>query len=322
MKIGLSLSPGGLLLPYHMGVLHHLQQERVIDPSTLVAGSSAGSIAAMAHGCGIHPYQVLEGTVDISETCQRRYNGRTHGKLLSQLERHMERLVGQNEWEYFQQHSNIGIAYTQVFPRPQSHLQTKFQSRDDLFRAVKYSCMFPFFTTDSPWLVDSTIYDDDDDAAVVAVEFADYRIQLPRLMMDGVFSVPWDRFGCPILDDIKLSSSDLSYRVDRTIAVSVLPQHVLKWCGNGMGHFPKEDCISPSVGGHQSNHDVMIPLLRLAVMPSSRKELTQLFELGERDAELWCRQEEQRQRQKENRKRQQQRILQMRAAALAKRALA
>jgi hypothetical protein len=316
MKIGLSLSPGGLLLPYHMGALHQLRQEGVLEESTLVAGSSAGSIAAMAHGCGIHPYQVLEGTVEISETCQRRY-GRAHGKLLPQLERHMEYLVGPSEWDHFQQHSNIGIAYTQVFPRQQSHLQTKFHSRDDLFRAVKYSCMFPFFTTDLPWLVDNSNRDSFDDTAGVVVESSDSRFQIPRLMMDGVFSVPWDRFGCPILEDINVSSSNSSYCVDRTIAVSVFPQHVLKWCGNGMGRFLKEDCISPSVGGHESNHDVMIPLLRMAVMPSSRKELTQLFEMGGRDAELWCRQEEQRQRTKENRKRQRWRILQMEAAALA-----
>jgi hypothetical protein len=233
--------------------------------------------------------------------------------------------VGPSEWDHLQQHSNIGIAYTQVFPRQQSHLQTKFHSRDDLFEAVKYSCMFPYFTTDRPWLVDTTICENDNDTASVAVESADGSIQLPRLMMDGVFSVPWDRFGCPILEDIKLSSSsttsDSSYCVDRTIAVSVFPQHVLKWCGNGMGQFPREDCISPSIGGHESNHDVMIPLLRMAVTPSSRKELTQLFELGGRDAELWCRQEEQRQRTKENRKRRRRRILQMDATALADHAL-
>jgi hypothetical protein len=286
MKVGFSLSPGGLLLPYHMGVLHQLQQEHVIDSSTPVAGSSAGSIATMAHGCGIHPYQVLEGTVDISETCQRKY-GRAHGKLLQQLEHHMERLVGPSEFDHLQQHSNIGIAYTQVFPRQQSYLQTSFASREDLFRAVSYSCMFPFYTTEGPWLMDTTV-----DSS---------RQLLPRFMMDGVFSVPWDRFGCPILEGMN---------VDRTVAISVLPQHVLKWCANGMGSFNKEDCISPSVGGDESNHDLMIHLMRMAVFPSSRQELTQLFDLGGRDAEVWCRKEERRQRQKEKRKRQRQRILQ------------
>lgn len=291
MKIGFSLSPGGLLLPYHMGVLHQLQQEAVIDSSTLVAGSSAGSIAAMAHGCNIHPYQVLDGTVDISETCQRKY-GRAHGKLLQQLEHHMERLVGESQFEHLQQHSNIGIAYTQVFPQQQSHLQTSFDSRDDLFRAVKYSCMFPFYTAERPWLMDTTVKSD--------------RQLLPRLMMDGVFSVPWDRFGCPILEDISLPNNQ---DVDRTVAISVLPQHVLKWCANGMGSFSTENCISPSLGGDDANHDLTIHLMRMAVFPSTRQELTQLFDLGGRDAEVWCRQEERRQRQKEKRKRQRRRIL-------------
>ncbi|KAG7355188.1 patatin-like phospholipase [Nitzschia inconspicua] len=299
MKIGLSLSPGGLLLPYHMGVLHQLKHENVIDSSTLVAGSSAGSIAAMAHGCDVHPYQVLEGTIEISETCQKKY-GRAHGKLLQQLEHHMERLVGQKEFDHLQQQSSkIGIAYTQVFPKHQSYLQTSFASRDDLFRAVRYSCMFPFYTADSPWLMDTSV--------------SSTRQLLPRLMMDGLFSVPWDRFGCPLLED-------MSTDVDRTIAVSVLPQHVLKWCANGMGSFPKHNCISPSLAGQEANNDYwMINLIRMAVFPSSRQELTRLFDSGGRDAEMWCRQEERRHRQKEKRKRQRRRILRMETANAEKR---
>jgi hypothetical protein len=280
MKIGFSLSPGGLLLPYHMGALHSLQQENILDASTLVAGSSAGSIAAMAHGCNVHPYQVLEGTIAISENCSRKY-GRAHGKLLQELEHHMERLVGDAEFQHLQEHSNIGIAYTQMFPKPESHLQTKFQDRDDLFRAVSYSCMFPFFTAESPWLMDD--------------RGASHRF-VPRLMMDGIFSVPWERFGCPHLEGIATN-------IERTVAISVLPQHVLKWCANGMGCFSKDNCISPSVGGQESNHDLVLHLGRLAVSPSSRKELTQLFDLGARDAEVWCREEQKRQKQRDRQKR-------------------
>jgi hypothetical protein len=278
MKIGFSLSPGGLLLPYHAGALHCLQKENVIDSSTLVAGSSAGSIAAMAHGCGVHPYEALEGTINISETCRQKY-GRAHGKLLNQLQHHMERLVGDEEFEHLQHNANIGIGYTQIFPRPSSHVQIKFRDRKDLFQAVSYSCMFPFFTTDGPWLLDTS-----------------HGGPLPRLMVDGVFSVPWDRFGCPHLEDI-------SYDVDRTVAISVLPRHLLRWCANGMGSFENENCISPSLGGHDSNHDVALHLIRIAAFSSSRRELTQVFEMGYRDAEIWCRQEEDRQRREAKRKR-------------------
>ncbi|KAL3916635.1 MAG: hypothetical protein SGILL_005088 [Bacillariaceae sp.] len=278
MKTGFSLSPGGLLLPYHMGALHSLQQNGFLDPSTLIAGSSAGSIAAMAHGCNVHPYQVLEGTISISETCQQKY-GRAHGKLLKELKHHMNSLVGEKEFLYLQEHSNIGIAYTQVFPFHESHLQTEFENRQDLFRAVSYSCMFPFFTAETPWLMDIR-----------------RDRKLPRLMMDGIFSVPWDRFGCPQLEG-------MTDKVDRTVAISVMPQHLLKWCMNGMGSFSRENVISPSLGGDEKNHDLVVHLGRLAVFPSSRKELTQLFDLGERDAELWCIDEKKLQREKDRRRR-------------------
>jgi len=40
--IGFSLSPGGLLLPYHMGVLSTLSDKGYITDKTPLAGSSAG----------------------------------------------------------------------------------------------------------------------------------------------------------------------------------------------------------------------------------------------------------------------------------------
>jgi hypothetical protein len=44
MVVGYSLSPGGLLLPYHLGVLDALQFHNRLDRSNPVAGSSAGTL--------------------------------------------------------------------------------------------------------------------------------------------------------------------------------------------------------------------------------------------------------------------------------------
>lgn len=43
VAVGYSLSPGGLLLPYHLGALDALQYCRFLDDTTPIAGSSAGS---------------------------------------------------------------------------------------------------------------------------------------------------------------------------------------------------------------------------------------------------------------------------------------
>jgi predicted acylesterase/phospholipase RssA len=334
MKLGFSLSPGGLLLPYHMGALQCLQYERVLEPhQSIVAGSSAGSIAAMAYGCGISPHRALEGTIEISDRCATM--GRAQGKLLPLLEEQMESLVGDQEFEYLlggggggvrnimtiknsgenienendddnSIPTNIGIAYTQIFPQRKGYLQRSFTNRLDLFRAVRFSCMFPFFTTPWPCLVDT-----------------DQTKRFPRLMVDGYFSVPRDQFGCHFLCDTKasalenrnlsetdqtnnnraqvrprllstattstlLSSSIKGTKADRTIAISCFPQDLI-----GMTAFSPDNCISPTLSStvDEPTTAMLSNLFRIATQPTSRKELTDIFELGYQNAETWCRNE-------------------------------
>lgn len=102
-NIGFSFSPGGLLLPYHMGVADCLIHEKYLDPSeSLLAGSSAGSIATMAIGCGLDPVAGLEGTIAISDRCL--LSGKSaRGNLLPLLEHQMETLVGDDEFDFLQQ---------------------------------------------------------------------------------------------------------------------------------------------------------------------------------------------------------------------------
>jgi hypothetical protein len=295
MKLGFSLSPGGLLLPYHMGVLDCLTQEQVLQPTSLVAGSSAGSIATMAHGCGISPQRALEGTVAISDHCASL--GRAQGKLLPLLEEQMESLVKEQDFEYLLGNgseddcTNIGIAYTQVFPQRKGYLQRQFQNRQDLFRAVRFSCMFPFFTTPWPCLLDVK---------------PDSGLAIPRLMVDGYFSVPREQFGCPFLcgsdnsitggSEALQEATTLSSKIanaaeaDRTIAISCFPQDTI-----GMTAFAPENCISPSLTDASDAKLMELAsisnLFRVATQPTSRKELTDIFELGFKNAETWCRRE-------------------------------
>jgi hypothetical protein len=101
-------------------------------------------------------------------------------------------------------------------------------------------------------------------------------------MVDGFFSVPRDRCGCPDFgEDV----------VDRTIGVSVFPKEMVK-----LEAFDSADCISPSLDDDSSNGG---KLLRLATQASSREELTQVFEAGQRDADKWCGEELRRERKRE-----------------------
>lgn len=289
-SIGFSFSPGGLLLPYHMGVADCLIKEKYIDPSkTVIAGSSAGSIAAMAIGVGIDPIQGLEGTIAISDRCLN--DGKSaRGNLLPLLEEQMESLVGPDEFEFLMarrqdQNGNdkktgtgVALAYREVFPQRKSHFQTKFEDREDLLRSVGYSCMFPFFTTNFPCILDFDPVLKNDGK----------RLPVPRLLMDGYFSLPRPQFGCPILEDVFPDSG-----VERTVAITCIPQEYF-----GMDEvFPrnsKEDnnLISINDACGDGNPLSTADIFRIATQPTSRKELTDLFERGYRDAEDWCRREE------------------------------
>ena len=262
MKVDFSLSPGGLLLPYHMGALASLQYHGRLNGESQVAGSSAGAIATMAYGCGLDPKKILEATIAVSDQCHEL--GGARGRLLPLLEEQMEGFVGEEEMLHLKEERDIGIAYTQIFPRKRSFLQSEFDSKEDLFRAVSWSCMFPFFATNWPCLLDTSQ-------------------GFPRLMVDGFFSVPRDRFGCP----------DFQEKSDRTVGISVFPKNSI-----GIEAFDDHDCISPSVDSIP-----MEELLRLATSTSSRDELTKVFESGFQDAEAWCFEEKQREKKKEQKTR-------------------
>jgi hypothetical protein len=300
-SIGFSFSPGGLLLPYHMGVADCLIKEKYIDPSeTLIAGSSAGSIATMAIGCGLDPIRGLEGTISISDRCLNAGKP-ARGNLLPLLEEQMEALVGFEEFEFLQSrrkernsHNNddktgtgMALAYREVFPQRKSYFQTKFENREELFRSVRYSCMFPFFTTNFPCLLDMEPVTTPTNTNNIGD-----RLPLPRLLMDGYFSVPRPQFGCPILQDEFPDSG-----VKRTVAITCIPQEI----------FGMKEVFGSKLSSKQNNNNNLISIndsceetnplstvdiFRIATKPTSRKELTDLFERGYRDAELWCRREE------------------------------
>lgn len=301
-SIGFSFSPGGLLLPYHMGVADCLVREKFIDQSeTLIAGSSAGSIAAMAVGVGIDPIQGLEGTIAISDRClEARKPAR--GNLLPLLEEQMESLVGPEEFEFLRARrknrgendnetgTGVALAYREIFPQRKSHFQTKFRDREELFRSVGYSCMFPFFTTNFPCILDF-------DPVVNSENNDGNTLPLPRLLMDGYFSLPRPQFGCPVLQDEFPDSG-----VTRTVAITCIPQELFgmdevfgtgaesRGCANNSKN--QNNLISINDSCDETNPLSAADIFRIATQPTSRKELTDLFERGYRDAEEWCRREE------------------------------
>lgn len=286
MKIGFSLSPGGLLLPYHVGILSSLSEKEYVTQSTPLAGSSAGAIAVAAHAVGVSPDKVIEGTIRINNKC--REMGGARGKLLPLLYEELENLLPQDAHHIAnQREGTVGLAYKEIFPKDKNILRTKFNSREDFMESICNSSMFPFFSTNWPCLIRTKNNSDDNQdqtsnangsSPPSTSKTSSTMVSLPRLIVDGYFTVPRDRFGCPIFPP--------ESQVDRIVTVSVFPHEMI-----GLTASEKRDKISPQV----CKMDPSAQLSRLftrATKVSSEKICWEMYEEGFRDAEQWIVSEE------------------------------
>jgi hypothetical protein len=153
MKLGFSLSPGGLLFPYHLGVMDCLEYCHYLKPTTPLAGSSAGAIAVATKGCGIASSTALQATIDMSDSCHEL--GGARGRLIPLLQDQLHRLIGPEQFEHLQERQgSVGIAYRELFPYNRPVVETDFETSCDLKRAVCHSSTFPFFSTNWPVALD------------------------------------------------------------------------------------------------------------------------------------------------------------------------
>ena len=323
MIIGYSLSPGGLLLPYHLGVFTALENKSYLTDESPIAGSSAGSIACCSNAVRIPELEVLEATIRVSDRCLEL--GGARGRLLPLLRNELDEMLPENAHEIVNNRPGlVGLAHRELWPVNRPVLATKFETRECLMDAVMDSSTFPFFSTNWP------------------VRFVRRRGEkLPRIVVDGFFSVPRERYGCPdfshallgdengkdidlndleapLLGDAAIMNGEVEVTarpkeekedytntspgrilyeesskptkasvVDRTVTVAVFPHSTVKLTASD-----PHDRISPLPDPTGDNVGQMGELLRLATQPTSREELTALYESGIQDGERWIAQEE------------------------------
>ena len=274
MVVGFSLSPGGLLLPYHLGVLAALRESGRLDKTVPIAGSSAGAIATAAHAAGVPETETLEGTIRVSDRCASM--GGARGRLLGCLRDELDNVLPHDAHRIINARPGlVGLAHREIWPENRPVLETSFGTRECLIDAVLDSSTFPFFSTNWP-------------VRLVRRRGED----LPRVVVDGFFTVPRNRYGCPdfghAIDPLGDGASTETSVVDRTVTVSVLPHDIVGLTAS----TDERDRISPSRREDGDTAGQMSELIRLATQPSSREELIALYEGGAADAERWARKEE------------------------------
>ena len=263
--IGFSLSPGGLLLPYHLGVLAALSYHGHLTPETHLAGSLAGAIAVASHATGVPPHAALEASMRISSQCNPLFLAK--GGLMPSLQHELDALLPSNAQEVVNSRPGlVGMAHFELYPKSQPVLATQsFDSRDALMDAVCASSMFPYFTSNKPFHVVGPG---------------------PRVVVDGVFTEPLWRFVCPNL--LQKTRRDGSQNLDRSVCISVFPKELV---GLGLTTASgRNNVISPPL-----QNNVVRQVSRLGLLmctPGTRNDLKRLYEDGWKDAERWVNHEE------------------------------
>jgi len=294
--IGFSLSPGGLLYPYHVGILSSLDHYGFLTPHTPLAGASAGAIAAVSHAAQVKPEVCLDTTVKISEECVRR--GGARGRLLPLLEAELDAILDENAHHIVNERPGMtALAHFELFPKFRPVLETHFETRECLKEAVLNSSMFPFFSTNWPVRFSKQTKNRQNKGVLGS---------LPRIVMDGYFAVPFSRFGCPdfrmaergnfvmeMEDEVEAElASQLkqkaSTQVDRTVTVSVFPHDSVL-----MTDSSEHDRISPIFNQEDPIGQVK-ELLERATQPLTRSQVHELYESGWADAERWVKEESER----------------------------
>lgn len=272
--LGFSLSPGGLLLPYHLGVLASLSYHGYVTSDTHLAGSSAGAIAVASHACEVPPHVALEASMRISSRCNPLFLAR--GQLMPSLRNELNTLLPKDANDIVNARSGtVGLAHLELFPRTRAVLQTqRFETRECLMDAVCDSSMFPYFTSNKPFRLVKR-----------------HGKAVPRVVVDGVFTEPLWRFGCP---DMEKSLSQQA-NIDRCVSVSVFPMELvdvslLSSTTMIKPHSSRRNTISPKLETNIIGQVGRLGLL--ACTPGNPKDLMKLYDDGWMDAERWVREEE------------------------------
>jgi hypothetical protein len=289
---GFSFSPGGLLFPYHLGVITSLEHNGRLTDQVHLAGASAGAIAVASHAAKTPAAQALEAAFRVCDACETQHSGKAVGKLLPLLKIEMDKTLSQDAHTIINEREGVvALAHRELFPNNRPVLTTKFDTREDLVEAVCDSSMFPFFSTPFP----------------VRLKYKEGE-RIPRVIVDGFFTVPRERYGCPDFAHLNFDSRveeklremggvlvgenefDESPVIERTITVACFPHETV-----GLTASLKHDQISPEPD-YDNPVGQMTKLFKYATQPSSRKELEKLYEMGWADAEKWSHEEDLRER--------------------------
>ncbi|GMH38710.1 hypothetical protein BSKO_06594 [Bryopsis sp. KO-2023] len=143
--IGYSFTPGGMLVPYYVGVMKAMTELGLIGPDTPVSGSSAGAIAAAFMASGIDMKDCLEANKRLQLDVLR--NG-TFQKLCNPLRDTLMDMLPEDI--HHRANGRVGLAVTIYRPlthdRPmEGRILDHFSDKEDFVEGIVGSCYIPYY---------------------------------------------------------------------------------------------------------------------------------------------------------------------------------
>ncbi|ANQ06505.1 Uncharacterized protein PCOAH_00009710 [Plasmodium coatneyi] len=207
MNMGISFSPAGLLIPYHLGVSSLLIEKNILNMHTSIAGSSAGSICACCLGIGL---SVDKCFFLIENIISNVYKNGCYQKLQNVLDVELNKYLYEGSYNFLnKRNGSIFVGITQILPYYKRLNITRFYDDSDLINALIASCNIPMYLSNN-----------------IFVNFRNKKC------IDGLFSTKKKDFGCPNTKTdrmVKVSPFDSDYVGIENKNNSVISPHMVKY---------------------------------------------------------------------------------------------
>ncbi|CRG94389.1 conserved Plasmodium protein, unknown function [Plasmodium gallinaceum] len=207
MNVGISFSPAGLLIPYHLGVSSLLIEKNILNIHTNIAGSSAGSICACCLSIGLN---VDKCFFLIENIISNVYKNGCYQKLQNLLNIELNKYLYKDSYKFLNKRTgNVFVGITQILPFYKKLNINKFYDDNDLISAIIASCNIPMYLSSN-----------------IFVNFRNKKC------IDGFFSTKKKDFGCPNTKTdrtIKVSPFDSDYVGIENKNNSVISPHLIKY---------------------------------------------------------------------------------------------
>lgn len=255
-----AMSCSGWLLPFHLGVIERLRASGHVTDSSVFAGSSGGSLAALLACSGMPTEEALTAIVA--------HAGNMHFK--ADIDGNMKRFLNELLPDDIAARcaDRLHIAVTKLWPKPTlgTTVVSQFEDKEHLVQVVAASCFIPLYSG-TPWqlltqIARKAIPGDKGPQGQSAQEALDDAPVKEYYMDGGMFAV------MPPLGDVRIAP------VMRSDTRLLFPRRMRPHICMADGDFRRCD------------------LVKWALWPPGEEQLRALYESGTRAADRWLAQQQ------------------------------